>query len=381
MLCVLSILGLYAQESFTIEISEPGTLDQSKLPPADIYSFDHVFLKGTFSIEDLKLINESFDGKYIEVLNCKDAYFLAGGAEKHYQYETGVIEDGTFPRFFPIHTTVDVIVMPKTLKKIISYQMPKSMRLVLPEGLELIEGAAFEFDQILQLNIPKTVKNIGYGVLYSCQLKTLYLPDEITMIRDTCIGSVENKLHLPKALKEIRWHGIQYFKGKSITLPEGLERIGPDGFGASSNLEEIHSLAKVPPLCDHQLSEEEAMHNLDEYYPKGMYADQSLNSVDKETCVLYVPKGCVEAYRNATEWSEFKTILEDDENYEEDLTGYDWDLVDSEYSDNASIDTVITDPDASVIGIYGVNGQRLKAPIEGVNIIKYSDGTTVKVIK
>ena len=31
--------------------------------------------------------------------------------------------------------------------------------------------------------------------------------------------------------------------------------------------------------------------------------------VDKSTCVLYVPAGCVEIYRNAPVWGEFKTIL------------------------------------------------------------------------
>lgn len=32
--------------------------------------------------------------------------------------------------------------------------------------------------------------------------------------------------------------------------------------------------------------------------------------VDFEHCVLYVPQGCVEAYRNATGWSSFVNIVE-----------------------------------------------------------------------
>lgn len=89
----------------------------------------------------------------------------------------------------------------------------------------------------------------------------------------------------------------------------------------------------------------------------------------------------MEAYRNAREWSEFKNIVEEDENYEEDLTGYDWDLVESEYSDNASIDAIKINSEAFIECIYGINGQLIRTPADGVNIIKYTDGTSRKIIR
>ncbi|MCI7309558.1 MAG: hypothetical protein MR536_01725, partial [Prevotella sp.] len=38
-----------------------------------------------------------------------------------------------------------------------------------------------------------------------------------------------------------------------------------------------------------------------------------------------------------------------------------------------------TSADAQLIGIYNLNGMKLEAPIRGVNVFRYSDGTTRKV--
>ena len=80
---------------------------------------------------------------------------------------------------------------------------------------------------------------------------------------------------------------------------------------------------------------------------------------------LYVPIGSAEAYRKAGGWN-FSRIVEYDFNK---LTG---------------IDKVTTDSDnqgeAHEIARYSINGQRLNAPTQGLNIVKYSDGTTKKVM-
>lgn len=359
---------------FTIELNTPGTLDETKLPPSDIWEFSHLYLKGSFSVEDLEIMNTYFRYRHIDIFNCKDAYFLAGGYQGLFYNQIGVLEDGTYPRhldFFP-----NMIVMPKNLKKIIRNQSPNSCKIILPEGIEVIEDAGFEFDLISQINLPSTLKYIGAGALYSCEVETLRFPDHFTVIKDTCIGNVRTKIHLPNSLTEIRWHGVG-FKGKSITLPKGLRRIGPVGLAGSSNLEEIHSLAETPPFCDHTLS----MDELEYYQGYEKYgSDTSLPYVDKEKCILYVPKGCVEAYRNAVEWCDFKTILEE-ENHVEDMTGFhEWDQVEAEYSDKAGLDAITVDNINKIENIYNINGIRQENLVPGINIIKYTNGKVQKVV-
>lgn len=59
-------------------------------------------------------------------------------------------------------------------------------------------------------------------------------------------------------------------------------------------------------------------------------------------------------------------------------------VLDTDSSDNSKpdngVDAIGTDPDAVPVEYYNVAGQRLSAPAIGLNIVRYSDGTSRKVI-
>lgn len=78
---------------------------------------------------------------------------------------------------------------------------------------------------------------------------------------------------------------------------------------------------------------------------------------------VYVPEGSVEAYRTAKYWKDFKNIKE-------------------KYYSSTGINKVNTysgsQKEVHEISRYSINGQRLNAPTRGINIVKYSDGTTKK---
>ena len=76
-------------------------------------------------------------------------------------------------------------------------------------------------------------------------------------------------------------------------------------------LEELHCLPVVPPACGH-----------DTPYSEGV-PQETFNSILTDNVILYVPKGSVEAYRNADGWNAFKDIREEADDYEEDLSWYD----------------------------------------------------------
>lgn len=363
-----------AAYDYTVEVITPGSLDESQLPQ-EVYGFDHFYVKGTLSVEDAIVLDNYLKNRNVRVFNCKDAYFLKGGSQLHWYDEIGVVENGTFPRNFG--PSAEYLVMPETLKKVVKYQNPHSLRILLPEGIEWIEGPAFEFDFISQINLPQSIKHIGHGALYSCKIKTLRLPDQLEILKDTCIGFVEEKIHLPEELKEIRWRALG-FNGESLTLPKKLKRIGPDGIYYGYNLKEIHSLSEIPPLCDHSLSPEELLYYTG-YEKSG--SETSLNGVNKETCILYVPKGCVEAYRNAIEWCDFKNIVEETEGYTEDLTGFhEWDMVAEEYAGNNSVGSIYQDLPEREETFFDIRGIRQPQKRKGINIIKGTDGKSRKIL-
>lgn len=84
----------------------------------------------------------------------------------------------------------------------------------------------------------------------------------------------------------------------TVTIPETVSAIGDGAFAGCSNLSAIYAYAAEPALLATAASKTRAT------------ASSVFEGVDKENCVLYVPKGCVEKYRAAEGWSEFVHIVE-----------------------------------------------------------------------
>ena len=86
---------------------------------------------------------------------------------------------------------------------------------------------------------------------------------------------------------------------KEITIPESIVGIGGNAFGDCTSLETINVKANVPPTC----------------YDGDILAMRRASTVfagvNKETCVVNVPEGCVEAYKNAYGWGEFTNITDE----------------------------------------------------------------------
>ena len=78
---------------------------------------------------------------------------------------------------------------------------------------------------------------------------------------------------------------------------------------------------------------------------------------DSKNCTVYVPRGTYDAYL-VSDFGYFKNIVE--------------------FDATTSIHNTVATPEAQEAARYAVNGQRLTAPIKGINLVKYSDGTVKK---
>lgn len=91
------------------------------------------------------------------------------------------------------------------------------------------------------------------------------------------------------------------FLGKSgltkIVIPSSIKSIGENAFANCMNLTSIYSHSKVPVVLGAATT-------------RAASNSSVFDGVDKEMCVLYVPKGCVENYRSAKGWGEFTHIVE-----------------------------------------------------------------------
>lgn len=82
-------------------------------------------------------------------------------------------------------------------------------------------------------------------------------------------------------------------------------------------------------------------------------------NMDMASCTLYVPLGAAQNYKSAEGWGGFANVVEYD------VTAIDHQTGNAETKESAR---------------YTANGQRLDAPVKGLNIVKYSDASVKKVM-
>ena len=167
-----------------------------------------------------------------------------------------------------------------------------------------------------KIEIAETVTRIGNVAIWSTELETLVIPDNV---REIGIQAIINN---PKL--------------KTVVIGSGVEEIGIMALDENQSLEAIYLRRETPAEIQEDLFE-------DEYY-------------DKVT--LYVPTGTKEAYAIAPCWGKFKTI--------EEFTPTD-------------LRHVNFKTECAGEQVYGVDGSRRATLRRGLNILR-SKGETRKVI-
>lgn len=128
-------------------------------------------------------------------------------------------------------------------------------------------------------------------------LTDLIIPNSITGVKDYAFGGCQSltSVLIPEGISYI---GERAFDGcsnlDSITIPKSVTMIGNYAFRACEKLNAITVLNTTPPLLERDKNRN--------------FSIFSYNC--RESAILYVPKGCVEVYRNADGWGNFVNIVE-----------------------------------------------------------------------
>lgn len=165
--------------------------------------------------------------------------------------------------------------------------------ITIPNSVITIGKEAFRACESLStVKIGNNVTSIGEGAFLECiGLITVTIGNNVTSIGDFAFfqcGSLKS-VNIPGSVRSI---GCFAFKDcsslNSITIPKGVSFIDSGAFRNCSALAAIYAEATEPIKVEYWLFE----------------------GVDTDNCVLYVPKGCVDKYRGATAWGNFKKIVE-----------------------------------------------------------------------
>ncbi len=139
--------------------------------------------------------------------------------------------------------------------------------------------------------IPASVRGIGCGAFSSCaSLTSINIPGCVTSIGDYafygCSGLTS--VSLPGSMKSIDKYAFYYCRNlTSVTIENGVTSIKYAAFSGCSSLTDVYCLAESVPETD-----------------KTVFDNSSTQSA-----TLHVPASALDAYKNATPWKNFNTIV------------------------------------------------------------------------
>ena len=183
--------------------------------------------------------------------------------------------------------------------------------LTLHEGLKMIRAAAFSGIQVLyesqlwedaipdlypfdgDLVLPSTVTIVERYAFAQTGFKHVYLPDNFEEIPEGFFYRCKELIDTVVIPSKVNHIALNAFEGceklTAVVLPKNLLSIGENSFRNCFSLDYLQCLSENPPVLE---------------------GSGHFDGVAKDNFTLVVPQGCVDAYRNAPGWGEFKRISE-----------------------------------------------------------------------
>nr|DAK61398.1 MAG TPA: leucine-rich repeat protein [Caudoviricetes sp.] len=153
------------------------------------------------------------------------------------------------------------------------------------KGCTKIGGYAFYATYKLKsVVLPDTITNIGDNAFFYSYLESISLPDTLTEIRSSAFSycSKLTSVTIPTGLTKLFPYCFQYCTAlTSITIPENISEIGARCF-YGTEATNITVLPSTPPTAGIEIFG---------YPPTDI--------------IITVPKGSLEAYKTATNWSQY----------------------------------------------------------------------------
>ena len=388
-----------------VNVSEAGTL-RNYIDKNDINKITNLKVSGQLNIDDVAFIREMAGCCYqacgprypghLYHLDLKDVQFVESDKSLPIFGYSGTDSNSAYIDKTPCALFANLydlqsIELPGNLNTV-GYEMLKGCEsltsLVIPSGVTSIGDYAFSgCSGLTSLNIPSGVTSIGDYAFSGCRgLTSLKIPSGVTSIGDYAFSGCSGltSLEIPSGVTSIGDYTFYGCSGlTSLKIPSGVTSIGKSAFSGCRGLTSLEIPSGVTSIGDYtfygcygltSLSIPASITSIGKDAFKGcssltsvyayMTSPVALNadafcSVNKNKCTLYIPQGSYFDYLIAPGWDYFNKIVE---------------------FAPTGIDKVTTKSDAKEISRYSVDGQKLDAPVKGLNIVKYSDGSIQKVI-
>ena len=166
--------------------------------------------------------------------------------------------------------------------------------ITIPKGVTRIKDNAFYYCYSLaSITIPKGVTRIQNMFTECSSLLIIIIPESFAFIQNYAFYYCYSlaSITIPDSVTSIMQYAFYYcYSLASITIPEGVTGIGSYAFNACYGMAEYHLLPTTPPT---------------------LYNTNAFNGIPSD-CILYVPKGCLEAYQTATNWATYADYMREE---------------------------------------------------------------------
>ena len=246
-----------------------------------------------------------------------------------------------------------VFSLPATVDTIEPYALAGCVQLTkieLPPGLKAIsENAFIACEGLENLLLPDSVSSIGTAAFTGIPYVTTSNPDH-QYFRE--VDSVLFNRPMTKLLS------CSYLKNGTYTIPNSVEIITTSSFNSCSELKELVMPFNLKTI---ELEAFEGCDKLKAIYlknPVPIKLDSLFTFDIRDHCVFYVPKGSLNAYKNADTWWYFSSQLKEWDGVT-DLNGKDKKKEVIRFSGNDLILEGVSP--GSIVSVYALNGTLVKS--------------------
>ena len=168
----------------------------------------------------------------------------------------------------------------------------------IPSSVTSIGDYAFSDCSVLtSVNISNSITSIGYGAFQNCSnLTYVSIPNSVISIKGCAFANCSSftSVTIPNSVTSIDYYAFGGCSNlTSITIGSEVNSIGNQSFASCPKLSDVYCL----PI------------NVPSTYYANAFDDSNI-----ENAMLYVPEGCVDAYKAMEPWNKFKEIIEMNDN-------------------------------------------------------------------
>lgn len=206
--------------------------------------------------------------------------------------------------------------LPETLTAIGDYAFQNCANLyavTLPAGLQTIGDHAFEASNVQEAVLPAGLKTIGAYAFRKCSnITRVTLPDGLTTLGEgafqQCEALVTADLMNPMDITSIPRYAFDGCSGlRNVYLPFFIEAVGDYAFRGCASLRQIQFVAPTKTIGAYAFSGCQAISVISSpsLVPPTIASESALNGIDKDVCVLTMPKSVYLDYFRAPYWGQF----------------------------------------------------------------------------